>query len=103
MGTSREEGYTHIPALDPAAFNPDASYFYITTNNTIYGTRYTTLPDTGKVPLVADMSSNIPLRSPWTFPSSAWSSRGAEEHRPAGVTIVIVREDLLATPGRAPR
>lgn len=95
VGTSREEGYTHIPALDPAAFNPDASYFYITTNNTIYGTRYTTLPDTGKVPLVADMSSNI-LSEPMDFSKFGLVFAGAQKNiAPAGVTIVIVREDLL--------
>ena len=55
-GSSREAGYTHIPEY---TLSPDAKYVHITTNNTIYGTRYSALPDTGSVPLVADMSSNI--------------------------------------------
>ena len=59
VASSREENYVRIPALDKAKFDPEASYFYITTNNTIFGTRYTELPETGDVPLVADMSSNI--------------------------------------------
>ena len=59
VASSRAENYVRIPTWDESTFNPSADYFYITTNNTIFGTRYATLPNTGKVPLVADMSSNI--------------------------------------------
>ena len=55
-GSSRAENYTHIPDY---TLSPDAKYVHITTNNTIYGTRWAQIPDTGDVPLVADMSSNI--------------------------------------------
>ena len=44
VASSREEGYVRIPELDPASFDPEADYFYITTNNTIYGTKYASLP-----------------------------------------------------------
>ena len=57
VASSRDENYVSIPAWNPANFDPEADYFYITTNNTIFGTRYASLPETGKVPLVADMSS----------------------------------------------
>ena len=55
-GSSREDGYSYIPDY---TLSPDAKYVHITTNNTIYGTRYDHVPDPGSVPLVADMSSNI--------------------------------------------
>ena len=98
VGSSEADKYAYIPALDPASFNPDADYFYITTNNTIYGTRYAALPDTGKVPLVADMSSNI-LSEVYDITRFGVAYAGAQKNvGPAGLTIVIVRKDLL---GRA--
>ena len=98
VGSSEADKYAYIPALDPASFNPDADYFYITTNNTIYGTRYAALPDTGKVPLVADMSSNI-LSEVYDITRFGVAYAGAQKNvGPAGLTIVIVRRDLL---GRA--
>ena len=76
----------------------DADYFYITTNNTIFGTRYTSLPDTGDVPLVADMSSNI-LSEPFDVNKFGVIFAGAQKNiGPAGFVVVIVRKDLL---GRA--
>ena len=59
VASSRDENYIRIPTWNEADFDPNADYFYITTNNTIFGTRYASLPETGDVPLVADMSSNI--------------------------------------------
>ena len=98
VASSRDDNYTHIPALDPANFNPGADYFYITTNNTIFGTRYAELPETGKVPLVADMSSNI-LSEVYDIRRFGVAYAGAQKNvGPAGLTIVIVRRDLL---GRA--
>ena len=98
VASSKDDAYAYIPAMDPAAFNPDADYFYITTNNTIYGTRYATLPETGKVPLVADMSSNI-LSEVYDINRFGVAYAGAQKNvGPAGLTIVIVRRDLL---GRA--
>ena len=95
VASSREDGYTHIPDWDEAEFRPDADYFYICQNNTIYGTRFTTLPNTGKVPLVADMSSCI-LSEPTDVSRYGLILAGAQKNvAPAGVTIVIVREDLI--------
>lgn len=92
-GSTREEGYTHIP--DEITLNPDADYVYITTNNTIYGTRYTQLPDVGHVPLVADMSSNI-LSQPMDVNRFGVIFAGAQKNiGPAGLCIVIVRKDLM--------
>lgn len=91
-GSSREDGYTHIPAY---TLSPDAKYVHITTNNTIYGTRYDRLPDTGDIPLVADMSSNI-LSEVYDVSKFGVIYAGAQKNvGPAGVVILIVREDLL--------
>ncbi|MEE1200208.1 MAG: 3-phosphoserine/phosphohydroxythreonine transaminase [Christensenellales bacterium] len=98
VASSREEGYVQIPQWNTADFNPDADYFYITTNNTIFGTRYATLPETGNVPLVADMSSNI-LSEVYDVSRFGVIFAGAQKNiGPAGLTLVIVRRDLL---GRA--
>ena len=89
-------GRTAIPSF-PRQFdwNPDAAYAYITTNNTIYGTRYTFVPDTGSVPLVADMSSNI-LSEPTDVSKFGVIFAGAQKNiGPAGLCVVIIREDLL--------
>ena len=59
VASSEDKTFAYIPELDPKTFSRDADYFYIVTNNTIYGTRFRDIPDTGVVPLVADMSSNI--------------------------------------------
>ena len=98
VASSRDENYIRIPELNPADFNPKADYFYITTNNTIFGTRYAELPETGSVPLVADMSSNI-LSEVFDINRFGVAYAGAQKNvGPAGLTIVIVRKDLL---GRA--
>ena len=94
-GSSRAENYTHIPDY---TLSPDAKYVHITTNNTIYGTRWDHIPDTGDVPLVADMSSNI-LSEVCDVRKFGVIYAGAQKNvAPAGVVILIVREDLL---GRA--
>ncbi len=98
VASSREDNYTYIPEIKKENLNPDADYFYITTNNTIYGTRYTSIPDTGNVPLVADMSSNI-LSEPVDVNKFGVIFAGAQKNiGPAGLVLVIVRKDLL---GRA--
>ena len=98
VASSREEGYVRIPVLDPAAFDPKADYFYITTNTTIYGTKYAALPETGNVPLVADMSSNI-LSEPYDVSKFGLIFAGAQKNiGPAGFALTIVRRDLI---GRA--
>ena len=98
VASSRDENYASIPAWNPADFDPEADYFYITTNNTIFGTRYASLPETGAVPLVADMSSNI-LSEVYDVSHFGVIYAGAQKNiGPAGLTLVIVRKDLL---GRA--
>ena len=95
VASSREDNYTHIPAWNTADFDPNADYFYITTNNTIFGTRYSVLPETGNVPLVADMSSNI-LSEVYDVNRFGVIYAGAQKNiGPAGTTLVIVRRDLL--------
>lgn len=94
VASSRDRNFTYIPDLDPEKFDPEADYFHITTNNTIYGTRYTRIPDTGSVPLVADMSSNI-LSEVCDVSKFGLIYAGAQKNMgPAGVTVVIIREDL---------
>lgn len=91
--SSREENYTFVP--DAFDWRADADYAYITTNNTIYGTRYTEIPDTGSVPLVADMSSNI-LSEPMDVCKFGVIFAGAQKNiGPAGLCILIVRKDLM--------
>ena len=95
VASSRETGYTRIPEIDPASFDPEADYVHITTNNTIFGTRFTEIPKTGNVPLVADMSSNI-LSEVYNVNDFGVIYAGAQKNiGPSGVTLVIVRKDLL--------
>ena len=95
IASSREESYARVPDVDAGAIDPDADYVYITTNNTIYGTRFTRLPDCGSVPLVADMSSNI-LSEPYDVRDFGVIFAGAQKNiGPAGLTVVVVRRDLL--------
>ena len=98
VASSKEDNFSHIPALNPQEFRPDADYFHICMNNTIYGTVWNTLPDTGSVPLVADISSCI-LSKPIDVTKFGLLYAGAQKNvAPAGLTIVIVREDLLGEP-----
>ena len=98
VASSKDDNFSHIPALNPQEFRPDADYFHICMNNTIYGTVWNTLPDTGSVPLVADISSCI-LSKPIDVTKFGLLYAGAQKNvAPAGLTIVIVREDLLGEP-----
>ena len=91
-GSSREDGYSYIPDY---TLSPDAKYVHITTNNTIYGTRWDHIPETNGVPLVADMSSNI-LSEVYDVSKFGVIYAGAQKNvAPAGVVILVIREDLL--------
>ena len=91
-GSSREDGYSYIPDY---TLSPDAKYVHITTNNTIYGTRWDHIPQTNGVPLVADMSSNI-LSEVYDVSKFGVIYAGAQKNvAPAGVVILVIREDLL--------
>jgi phosphoserine aminotransferase len=101
VASSKDKKFNYIPALPPSAFDPEADYFHITLNNTIYGTRFTALPETGSVPLVTDMSSSI-LSVPCDVSKYGLIYAGAQKNiGPAGLCIVIIREDLVgrALPG----
>ena len=95
VASSKDKTFSYIPKLDPDTFTKDADYFYICMNNTIYGTVYHELPDTGNVPLVADISSCI-LSKPIDVSKFGILYAGAQKNMaPAGLTIVIIREDLI--------
>ena len=95
VASSEDKTFSYIPKLDKSTFTPDADYFHICMNNTIYGTKYHELPDTGDVPLVADISSCI-LSEPIDVSKFGILYAGAQKNvAPAGVTIVIIREDLI--------
>lgn len=95
VASSEESTFTYIPEVKKEDFRPDADYVHITYNNTIYGTHYPYIPDTGDIPLVADMSSCI-LSEEVDVSKFGLIYAGAQKNvAPAGVTIVIIREDLL--------
>lgn len=101
LASSKDDNYRHIPKVDPEKFSKGVDYFHITTNNTIYGTRYTpsNIPNTGDIPLVADMSSNI-LSEVYDVNKFSLIYAGAQKNMgPSGLTVVIIKEDLI---GNAP-
>ncbi len=93
--SSQDTTFDRIPKVEKSACDPDADYFYITLNNTIYGTRWTKLPDVGNVPLVGDMSSSI-LSEEIDINKFGLLYAGAQKNLgPAGLTVVIVKDELL--------
>ena len=95
IASSKEENFTVIPEITADMVRPDADYVHVCYNNTIYGTKFPAVPDTGDVPLVADMSSCI-ISEPVDVSKFAVIYAGAQKNMaPAGLTVVIVREDLL--------
>lgn len=98
VASSEDKTYSYIPKTDSTMFDKDADYVYICLNNTIYGTKFPTLPETGSVPLVADISSCI-LSEPIDVSKFGLLFAGAQKNMgPAGVTVVIIREDLIGEP-----
>ena len=92
--TGEAENFTRIPRQNELDLRPDADYVHICFNNTIYGTHWDYIPDTGNVPLVADMSSCI-LSEEIDVSRFGMIYAGAQKNiAPAGLTIVIIREDL---------
>ncbi len=95
VASSEDKTFSYIPSLDASTFDKDADYFHICMNNTIYGTKFASLPETGDVPLVADMSSCI-LSEPVDVSKFGMIYAGAQKNMaPAGLTVVIIREDLI--------
>jgi phosphoserine aminotransferase len=96
--STESERFARLPRPEEVQWSPDASYVHICTNNTIEGTQWNTIPDTGGVPLVADMSSDIASR-PVDVKRFGLIFAGAQKNLgPSGVTVVIIRKDLA---GRA--
>ena len=95
VATTKEDNFDHVPVVTKDMIRPDASYVHMCFNNTIYGTKFDYIPDTGDIPLVADMSSCI-ISEPVDISKFGVIYAGAQKNMaPAGVTLVIVREDLL--------
>ncbi len=95
VASSKDVNFSEIPATTRETFRPDADYVHICFNNTIYGTKYSYIPDTGDIPLVADMSSCI-ISEPVDVTKFGLIYAGAQKNMaPAGLTLVIVREDLI--------
>jgi len=92
--STESEKFARLPRREEIKFSPDASYVHLCTNNTIEGTQWNALPETGAVPLVADMSSDIASR-PIDVKKYGLIFAGAQKNLgPSGVTIVILRKDL---------
>lgn len=93
--SSEKENFTHIPALDQWSLDQNAAYVHYTPNETIGGVEFHWVPETGNVPLVADCSSTL-LSRPMDVPRFGIIYAGAQKNiGPAGLTLVIVRDDLL--------
>lgn len=94
-GSSEETNFDRIPKQDVLDLTSNAVYCHVTSNNTIAGTQYQNFPDTGDVPLVADMSSDI-LSRQVDFSKFGIIYAGAQKNLgPSGLTVVIIREDLV--------
>lgn len=90
-----EGGYRAVPAPGDYEVKSDAAYFHYTSNNTIYGTQFSNVPETRGVALVADVSSDF-LSRPFDMAAHALVYAGAQKNLgPAGVTVVVIRRDLL--------
>ena len=95
VASSKDKTFSYIPKVKAEDFDRQADYVHICFNNTIYGTKYNYIPDTGDVPLVADISSCI-LSEPIDVSKFGVLYAGAQKNvAPAGVTIVIIRKDLI--------
>ena len=95
VASSADKTFSYIPKLDKNTFSSDADYFYICMNNTIYGTKWNKLPETGNIHLIADISSMI-MSEEIDVSKFGLLFAGAQKNLgPAGVTLVIIREDLI--------
>ncbi|MCR4692408.1 MAG: 3-phosphoserine/phosphohydroxythreonine transaminase [Firmicutes bacterium] len=95
VASSADKTFSYIPKLDESTFSKDADYFYICMNNTIYGTKWNKLPETGNIPLIADISSMV-MSEEIDVSKFGLLFAGAQKNLgPAGVTLVIIREDLI--------
>ena len=94
--SSADKGFSYIPSPEQLHLDANAVYVHVTSNNTIFGTQWPRLPETGSVPLVVDMSSDI-LSRPIDMSGIGIIYAGAQKNLgPAGLTVVIIRDDLVA-------
>jgi phosphoserine aminotransferase len=100
VASSQAEGFVRVPVVDPASLDPQADYLHITWNNTIYGTRSVSCPTAGSVPVVADMSSSLLSERIEVSRFGLIYAAAQKNIGPAGLTIVIVRRDLLERAGK---
>lgn len=95
IASTKENNYKNIPSLNEIELSDNDAYVHITSNNTIFGTQWNDFPDTKNVPLIADMSSDI-LSKPIDVSKFGLIYAGAQKNLgPSGVTVVIIRKDLL--------
>jgi phosphoserine aminotransferase len=95
IANSADDNYSYIPQITPSMLTPDSKYLHITVNNTIFGTAFNTLPETGTTPLVGDLSSIITGKH-YDVNRFGLIYAGAQKNMgPSGLTVVIVRKDLL--------
>ena len=95
VASSEDKTFTYIPKVKRENFDPEADYVYYTMNNTIYGTKFNYIPDTGDIPLVSDVSSCF-LSEPVDVSKFAVIWGGAQKNvAPAGLTVVIIRDDMI--------
>ncbi|MFP7296183.1 3-phosphoserine/phosphohydroxythreonine transaminase [Neobacillus niacini] len=93
--SNKESQYRRIPQFEELQYNPTDAYIHLTSNNTIYGTQWSDFPNTGEVPLIADMSSDI-LSQPFDVSKFALIYAGAQKNLgPSGVTVAIIRKDMI--------
>jgi phosphoserine aminotransferase len=94
--SSKEEKYRRVPKMSEIKYHENMAYLHVCSNNTIEGTQFQKFPNTGRVPLVADMSSDIASRR-LDFKKFSLIYAGAQKNLgPAGVTLVVIRDDFLA-------
>ena len=93
IASSGDSNFSYIPK--DFQINPDAAYLHITSNNTIFGTQWDEYPNTGRVPMICDMSSDINCRKIDVSKFGLIYAGAQKNMGPSGVTIVIIREDLL--------
>ena len=102
IASSEDRKFSYIPSMKDLKINKDADYVYMCDNNTIYGTKFKEYPDTGDIPLICDMSSCF-LSEPIDVKKFGMIYAGAQKNvGPAGVTIIIIRDDLVARSAELP-
>lgn len=100
--SSKQDNYRYIPSTNDTDWSKDSAYLHITSNNTIYGTQYRHFPETGQLPLIADMSSDILSRSIDVSKFGMIYAGAQKNLGPSGVTVVIMRKDLIAEHSNLP-